>query len=334
MIDYDLKLGYNDVMITPRKSDIQSRSDVSLIRSFEFENGSRWEGVPIVAANMSTVGTFAMAEELAKHKMLTCIHKHYSLPDWNKWLADVNDDYNILDYIAVSSGITQADLDKLDTILALAGISFICLDVANGYISSFTKAISEVRKKYPNKIIIAGNVVTYEGANNLIDAGANIVKIGIGPGSVCTTRRMTGVGYPQISAIDECEKATIVGKNYVMADGGCTTPGDIAKAFVAGADFVMLGGMLAAHDECGTTEFYGMSSQTALEKFGGLNNYRVSEGKTVILTSRGSVANTITDILGGLRSTGTYINCNKIETFRSANLIRVNEQTNNIFGVS
>lgn len=334
MIDNDLKLGYNDVMISPRKSNILSRNDVSLIRKFEFENGAEWEGVPIVAANMSTIGTFAMAEELAKHFMLTCVHKHYALYDWNKWLADIEYNPAILNYVAVSAGITQNDMDKLDSILALADIKFICLDVANGYISSFVNMISEVRKKYPKKIIIAGNVVTFEGTFSLIDAGANIIKIGIGPGSVCTTRRMTGVGYPQISAIDECEKATVVGKNYIMADGGCTTSGDIAKAFVAGADFVMLGGMLAAHDECGTTEFYGMSSQTALQKFGGLNNYRVSEGKTVTLEPRGSVNQTIANIHGGLRSTGTYINCDRIANFGSARLIRVAEQTNNVFGES
>lgn len=333
MLDLDyVKLGFKDVMIVPRPSEIKSRSEVDLIRKFTFENGVEWQGVPIVASNMTTIGTFEMAEALAKYKMLTCVHKHYPIYAWNHWTNSIDSNKDIINHVAVTSGISENDLDRLDTIMAIADFPFICLDVANGYMTRFIDVIAKVRERYPNKILIAGNVVEYRGAHLLAQAGVDIIKIGIGSGSVCTTRRMTGVGYPQISAIDECEKITIVGNRYIMSDGGCVVPGDLAKAFVAGADFVMLGGMLAAHNENETTEFYGMSSIKALKEYGEKKDYRVAEGKLVNLSPRGSVSKTLDEILGGLRSTGSYINCKTLDNFSQAKLIHVTEQTNDVFG--
>ena len=330
-LDY-VKLGFKDVLIVPRPSNIKSRSEVSVLRKFTFDNGFVWEGVPIVASNMTTVGTFEMAEALAKFKMLTCIHKHYPIFAWNQWINSIDSNKDIINHVAVTSGINENDLDRLDTIMAIADFPFICLDVANGYMTRFIDIIKKIREKYSRKIIIAGNVVEFQGAYKLSEAGVDIIKIGIGSGSVCTTRKMTGIGYPQISAIDECGKVTLTGNRYIMSDGGCVVPGDISKAYVAGADFVMLGGMLAAHDECNTTEFYGMSSEKAIQDFSGKSDYRVPEGKLVNLSARGPVSKTLNDILGGIRSTGSYIGCDTIERYSDAYLIHVAEQTNDVYG--
>jgi GMP reductase len=216
--------------------------------------------------------------------------------------------------------------------MAIADFPFICLDVANGYMTKFIDTIKRVREKYFQKIIIAGNVAEYRGAYKLSEVGVDIIKVGIGSGSVCTTRKITGVGYPQISAIDECEKIALVGNRYIMSDGGCVVPGDISKAYVAGADFVMLGGMLAAHDECQTTEFYGMSSERALDAFSEKSNYRAAEGKIVNLKSRGPVTKTLDEIMGGIRSAGAYIGCDTLDRFSNASLIHVAEQTNDVYG--
>jgi GMP reductase len=196
----------------------------------------------------------------------------------------------------------------------------------------------------------------------LILSGADIVKVGIGPGSVCTTRIKTGVGYPQLSAVMECADAAHGLGGLVMADGGCTCPGDVAKAFAAGADFVMLGGMLAGHDQGGGqvitkvfqtnelevtmdgeqfkrefkqfVQFYGMSSKAANEKhFGGLKDYRAAEGKEVLITYKGNVSGTVQDILGGLRSACTYVGASQLKHLsKCATFVRVNRQVNNIFG--
>jgi GMP reductase len=342
-IESDLKLGFKDVMIRPKRSTLNSRSQVNLEREFKFLHSSFvWKGIPIIAANMDTVGTFEMAKALADKHLLTAIHKHYSINQWDKFLKDIPE--KILNYIAVSTGTGKSDSDKLAKILALNyQLKFICIDVANGYSEHFVRFLKQARQSYPDKVIIAGNVVTGEMVEELLLAGADIVKVGIGPGSVCTTRVKTGVGYPQLSAIIECADAAHGLGGQIISDGGCKTPGDIAKAFGAGADFVMLGGMLAGHNESGGKivdrngekykEFYGMSSTTAMGKHvGGIAEYRASEGKTVEVPFRGDVENTLQDILGGLRSTCTYVGARRLkELTKRTTFIRVVEQENRIY---
>ena len=342
-IETDLKLGFKDVMIRPKRSTLKSRSEVSLERNFKFLNSTTlWTGIPIMAANMDTVGTFEMAVVLAKEKLFTAIHKHYSLQEWNDFLKDVTSDF--YNYIAVSTGTGKEDAVKIAEIIkANPSLKFICIDVANGYSEHFVQFLKQTRKQYPDKIIIAGNVVTGEMTEELLLAGADIVKVGIGPGSVCTTRVKTGVGYPQLSAIIECADAAHGLGGHIISDGGCSTPGDVAKAFGAGSDFVMLGGMLAGHTESGGElievngekfkQFYGMSSTTAMEKHvGGVAEYRASEGKTVQVPFKGKVINTILDILGGLRSTCTYVGASRLkELTKRTTFIRVSEQENQIF---
>ena len=345
-IEVDLKLGFKDVLIRPKRSTLSSRAQVTLERTFKFRHtGRTWAGIPIMAANMDTVGTFAMAATLARQGLFTTVHKHYSVEEWGAFVAARRtEDPDLLTYVAVSTGILDSDLAKLDRILERhPELSFICMDVANGYSEHFVEQIGKVRARYPDKIIIAGNVVTGEMVEQLLLSGADIVKVGIGPGSVCTTRVKTGVGYPQLSAIIECADAAHGLSGQIISDGGCTCPGDVAKAFGAGADFVMLGGMLAGHDEGGGeileqdgecwVRFYGMSSKTAMEKYsGGVAEYRASEGKTVSVPYRGPVAETIKDILGGLRSACTYVGASQLkELTKRTTFVRVSEQHNPVF---
>ncbi|EKD32372.1 MAG: hypothetical protein ACD_77C00110G0004, partial [uncultured bacterium] len=317
-IEYDIKLGFKDVMFRPKRSTLKSRSQVKLERTFKLlHSKTDWTGIPVMAANMDTVGTFEMALALQKHKMFTAIHKHYTVQEWSDFLAGATKE--IENYIAVSTGTSTTDYEKLCQILnSNPLLRFICIDVANGYSEHFVSFVKQIRKKFTEKVIIAGNVVTGEMVEELLLAGADIIKVGIGPGSVCTTRIKTGVGYPQLSAIIECADAAHGLGGQIISDGGCSTPGDVAKAFGAGADFVMLGGMLAGHDESGGELiekngkkhklFYGMSSSTAMEKHsGGVAEYRASEGKTVVVPYRGEVEDTVLDILGGVRSTCTYV---------------------------
>ncbi|PLX98048.1 MAG: GMP reductase [Desulfuromonas sp.] len=342
-VESDLKIGFKDVLIRPKRSTLKSRALVELNRTYTFLHSKReWTGVPVIAANMDTVGTFEAAAVLAAHDMVCAIHKHYSLEQWTDFLDGRND--SIYERIMVSTGVSDADFDKLGQIIgAFPQLNFICIDVANGYAESFVEFVVRVRKTYPDKTIVAGNVVTGEMVEELLLSGADIVKVGIGPGSVCTTRVKTGVGYPQLSAVIECADAAHGLGGRIISDGGCSCAGDIAKAFGGGADFVMLGGMLAGHDESGGEIverddkqyrlYYGMSSSTAMEKHaGGVAEYRASEGKTVEVPYRGPLEPTVLDILGGLRSTCTYVGAAALkELTKRTTFIRVMEQENREF---
>lgn len=362
-IEDSVKLDYSDVLIRPKRSTLISRRDVTLEREFTFRHSDVvYKGIPIMAANMDATGTFEMARALLKFNMFTCIHKHYEMDGWKEGLIlDTGPDPSIKN-IAVSTGISTPDFIKTSEVLAaFDDIQYICVDVANGYTEHFVHFIRKIRKAFPTKVIIAGNVVTADMTEALILAGADVVKVGIGPGSVCTTRKKTGVGYPQLSAVIECADAAHGLKGLIVADGGCTCPGDVAKAFGAGADFVMLGGMLAGHDEGGGevvagtgrnisgsaalgksfgeelfVEFYGMSSATAQTKHGdGLTGYSASEGKRVLIPYKGAVKTTVKDVLGGVRSACTYTGSPSLkELSKRTTFVRVRNQLNNVYGTS
>lgn len=340
-IEYDVKLDFKDVLIRPKRSVLTSRAEVSLLREFRFKHaGTTWEGIPIIAANMDHTGTFDMAKALSEHRLLTALDKFIAPDAWENFASSHK---NVLPHCFVSIGVTDKDLDKLKEVAEQTPIGMICLDVANGYTERFVDSLKRIRDTFPDKVLMAGNVVTGEMVEELILSGADIVKIGIGPGSVCTTREKTGVGYPQLSAIIECADAGHGLGGYVCADGGCASPGDVAKAFAAGADFVMLGGMLSGHDEClgevieenskKFKRFYGMSSSEAMEKyFGSVAEYRASEGRSVNVPYRGPVNNTILDILGGIRSTCTYVGAHRLkELSKRTTFIRVSQQLNEVF---
>ena len=340
-IERDLKLTFDDVLIRPKRSTLISRSDVNLVREFTFRHTEEtWDGVPIVAANMDTTGLFSIAEILQGHKMLTCTQKFYSTKEFSDaWENGVNSEF-----VAVTCGSTDESFELLKRKMATnKGLKMICIDVANGYREVFLNFVKKVRGEFPEKIIIAGNVATREMTEALILAGADIVKIGIGPGSVCTTRKVAGVGYPQLSAISECADAAHGLNGHVMSDGGCSSPGDVAKAFAAGADFVMLGGMLAGHDESGGEliedsggsykSFYGMSSAKAMEThYGEIADHRAPEGKEVRVPYRGPLEITVQSILGGLRSACSYVGARRIKDLpKCTTFIRVSMTTNEVF---
>ena len=342
-IENDIKLDFKDVLIRPKRSTLSSRSQVSLERTYKFKNsGVSWTGVPIMVSNMDTTGTFEMAKTLMKHKFVTCIHKYYSKQEWSTFYESLNDEQH--NYYAITIGISDLEVQKLIGIIyKCPKIKFICVDVANGYSEKFVEAISNIRKSFPDKVIVAGNVVTGEMVEELILAGADIVKVGIGPGSVCLTRKKTGVGYPQLSATIECADSAHGLGGHIITDGGCVCAGDVAKAFGGGADFVMMGGMFAGYDQSGGQLveengkkfklFYGMSSDTAMIKYKGeVAKYRSSEGKTVKVPYRGDVNEMVLDMLGGIRSTCTYVGAARLkELSKRTTFVRVTQQLNNIF---
>lgn len=336
-IENDVKLDFSDVLIRPKRSTLTSRKEVELERtlsSFPHAEGT-WTGVPLIAANMDGVGTLSMMRAFTPFKMLVALHKHYP----EETYADIEEDYAF-----VTIGIKERDEERIRRIIEKKTPRLICVDVANGYTERFVSFIEKVRALAPKSILMAGNVVTGDMTEQLILSGADIVKVGIGPGSACTTRAKTGVGYPQLSAIIECADAAHGLGGYVCADGGCTNPGDIAKAFGAGADFVMMGGIFAAHaesemdiieqDGAEYIEYYGSSSRRAMEKHaGGVANYRAAEGKEVLLPFRGPVVDTVEEILGGLRSACTYVGARRLKELpKRTTFIRVRNQLNNVFG--
>ena len=343
-IERDVKLDYSDVLFRPKRSTMGSRSEVDLNRTYTFRNSQQtYTGVPIMSANMDGVGTFAMAEALAGQGLFTCLAKSYSPGEVHSWLNNHDNKRELINNFAVSTGITDADSDRVEETLKLSrSIKYVCIDVANGYSEKFIDYVARFRDRFPQITIIAGNVVTPDVTEELILRGADIIKVGIGPGSVCTTRIKTGVGYPQLSAVIECADAAHGLGGHIIADGGCTCPGDVAKAFGAGADFVMLGGMLAGCDEGGgevntkdrTVTFYGMSSTAAQEKHGGRKNYRASEGRVVKVPYRGAVEPVVQDILGGVRSTCTYVGAKSLkELSKRTTFIQVNngKQFNSVY---
>jgi GMP reductase len=376
-IDPEIRLDYKDVLIRPKRSTLQSRRQVKLERKFEFRNyipdpmsiefiKSRpsYEGIPIMAANMDGVGTMHMADKLTEQKIFTCLVKTYSAEQLSKFFNSDYPDSRRRENVAMSIGTSDADFLKLVEVQAQVGsnLKYVCMDIANGYSDHFAARVRKVRDQFPRLVIIAGNVVTGEMTEELILSGADIIKVGIGPGSVCTTRIQTGVGYPQLSAVIECADAAHGLGGHIIADGGCTCPGDVAKAFAGGADFVMLGGMLAGHDEGGGevitkiyetdeviktddnfyetvykekqfVQFYGMSSDAANTKhFGGLKDYRSSEGREVLVPYRGNVEATIQDLLGGIRSTCTYAGAMKLKQLsKCTTFIRCTQQFNAIY---
>ena len=378
-LEEDVKLDYKDVLIRPKRSTLGSRKEVDLERKYTFRNFQPYDlqdiidnyhycGIPIMAANMDGVGTFEMADKLAEGGLFTCLKKTYTVDELVEYFD--TDMYERTNHVAMSMGINGTDWNKFKDVYDRAdgNLKYVCIDVANGYSNRFRDFVSEMRKTYPNIVIIAGNVVTGEMTEELILAGADIVKVGIGPGSVCTTRIQTGVGYPQLSAVIECADAAHGLGGHIIADGGCSTPGDVAKAFAAGADFVMLGSMLAGTDQGGGeiitkryitnelkpirkmsgtaydeddrvveekhfVQFYGMSSETANDKhFGGLKEYRSSEGRTVLVPYKGDVAQVVQDILGGVRSTCTYVGAQRLKHLsKCTTFVRCTQTHNSVY---
>jgi GMP reductase len=358
IIENEVKLDFKDVLFKPMRSTLRSRSEVQLERTFSFKRSSQtWTGVPIMSANMDTVSTFEMAEALMGYKMLAVVHKHYSVKDWKEFISK-NDEEMAAEYVVPSIGTSDDDLEKFRKIYELNNFKFLCIDVANGYGEYFPEFIRKVREEFSDVVIIAGNVASGDMTQELILSGADIIKVGLGPGSGCTTRKQTGVGIPQLSAIIDCANVAHGLDGHIIGDGGITMPGDASKAFGGGADFIMIGGLFAGHDENTNNvitefvkngyewvqgspspkykevqfaEFYGMSSKKANDKYaGGLKKYRSAEGRETRVPYRGSMHDTIQDLLGGISSTMTYIGARRIKDIpKCTTFVRVTQQINN-----
>jgi GMP reductase len=345
-IEQELKLDFSDVLLRPKRSTLTSRKEVTLDREFRFYHSPKvWQGVPLMTANMASSGTFEIAKALKDYKIITTFHKYYSVEDYQEFFSDFSNP----DFLAYTLGIRDTDYDQLLAMKEanlLTQFSFICIDIPNGYLERFSNFISKVRKICPDHILIAGNVVSKEMTEEIILAGADIVKVGIGSGSACTTRRMTGVGMPQLSAVIECADAAHGLSNksgscgLIISDGGAVVPGDIAKAFCGGADFLMSGQFFSGYEESGGKtiekngkkykEYYGSSSNMALEtNYGKKESHRASEGRYALIPHKGSIHDALQDIFGSLRSTATYIGARKLKEFsKRATFIRVNNQLN------
>lgn len=344
-IEEDIKLDYSDVLLKPKRSTLTSRKEVDLTRAMTFYHSpKKWRGIPIMTSNMATCGTFELAKILSEYKMITIFHKYYSVDDYVEFFKNFDNP----DFIGYSLGIREQDLKQLKGMKKkglLEKFSFICLDVPNGYLQVFIEKVREVRELCPEHILIAGNVISNEMTEELILNGADIVKVGIGPGSACTTRRMTGVGYPQLSAVIECADAAhglsnSQGYGKIIADGGQVYPSCVAKAFCAGADFNMYGSMFSGFEESeGETielegvlykEYFGSSSNKAMKDFyGKKDSHRASEGRYTLIPHKGSIYDYLQDLLGSLRSTGTYIGASALREFhKRTTFVRVNRQLN------
>ena len=342
IIEDDVKLDYSDVLIRPKRSTLTSRFEVDMNKTYTFYHSKKeWTGVPIISSNMDTTGTFDMHKVLSQEGMITCIARHNNIKGL-LWKEASNKSK-----LCVMSGISESEIIEINAVAnTYPEIAFVGLDVANGYTKNFVDAVKRLREYLPDATVIAGNVATADMVAELILAGVDIVKVGVGPGSVCTTRIKTGIGYPQLSSVIECADAAHGIGGHIIADGGCNSAGDIVKAFAAGADFVMIGGMLSGHDECdGELEFeddnpepvgmkfYGMASSTAMNRHGHPNReYRGEEGKTVTVPYRGPVKNTVMDILSGVRSACTYIGAERLKDLpKCATFVKVNNTHNKIY---
>lgn len=328
---------YNNVLILPKKSNLSSRKEVNLERTFYFKHSNEnWSGIPIIASNMDTIGTYNVYKVLSKYKILTALHKFYSLDELLKMKLNK-------EYFMISTGISDNDYKRLENILENLDVKFICIDIANGYMNCLDDFIKIIREKYPNKILVVGNIVDGIRAKELYNLGVDIVKVGIGGGSCCLTRSKTGIGRPQLSAIMDCSKSIHEIGGYIIGDGGITCPGDVVKGFAGGADFIMIGGRFGGHNENPGEIIvengqqykiiYGMSSSKAMEKhYGKMENYRTSEGRYVKVKYKGCLEETLLDYLGGLRSACTYLNIQNIETIsNNIKFVKVSQQLNTIY---
>ena len=362
-ISQDVKLDFEDVLIVPQRSSLNSRSEVDIVREFSFPHAKRTiSGLGVIAANMDTTGTFAMAKELSKKNMFTALHKFYTV---DRLIEFFNENSIIWDKVWYTVGVQDNDFNKLKLVQKEFGDGFpylINIDTPNGYMESFLDVVKKYRQEFPESVIMAGTVVTPNITEEIINAGADVARVGIGGGSVCLTRVQAAIGYPQLSAISECSFAAHGNPGgHVCGDGGVKCVGDICRALSAGADWVMSGSLFAGFDECeGDWEyeenycgsmpllkdiltqnkvkkylkFYGMSSREAQEKhYGGTREWRASEGKCTKVPYKGGVAELLREIEGGIRSCCTYIGAKRVKDMsKCAQFIRVNRTHNDFYG--
>lgn len=327
MLSNSKGLTFDDVLLVPGYNGIRSRQNVTT----EARVCGRTFGIPLISSNMDTITEVEMARFMSAQGGMAILHRFMTIEQNVKMFSGLNEKEKAS--TAISIGVGPDGIERAEALVA-CGAQSICVDVAHGHSKEVNRTIRTLREKWSDGLmVIAGNVATYAGADYLAAAGADLIKVGIGSGSVCTTRIKTGFGVPQLSALQDCRKVD----RALISDGGVRFPSDAVKALAAGADFVMLGGMLSGTDETpgkptlgkdGKTQvkkFRGMASREAQEDFmGGMQEWKTAEGIAVEVPCRGPAKNVIQDLLGGIRSGMTYCGASTIKDLqRKAQFIEI-----------
>ena len=333
MLD-DIKLDFDDVLIKPRKSIVPlTRKSVNIEIPWLDKTAH-----PVVIANMPSTGTYEIAKHMTPMKVFTFIHKEYKVHEHRENLSMLED----RSYIAITSGVRDKDVMRtIEIISGFEDIGMINVDIANVYanVSGMIKAIKTFKEHFPNILLCAGNICDKDLMQTLVDAGADYIKVGVGSGAACITRTEVGVGIPQWSAVRECYEESQKTGCRIISDGGCVTAGDVCKAIAAGADMVMIAGMVSSCYECSNmveidgqqyVNLYGLGStkqyniHTISEQ-----EYRPNEGRDLMIPAKGHIKDIINQILGGLRSVCTYVGVSHITQLSShAEFIVVNNTHN------
>jgi IMP dehydrogenase len=307
-------LTFDDVLIVPSRSDVRSRKSPQL--DTEIAKGVK-RSIPLIAANMDTITESAMAIAMDKLGGFGILHRFMSVEDQVGEVEKVK--AAGVKLIGASIGVNAEWKDRTAALIR-AGVNLLTIDIAHGHSVSMLDTLKFLKDTYPGIKVIAGNIATPEGAMDLIEAGADSIKVGIGPGSMCTTRIITGCGVPQLTAIALCAEVAIEKGIPLIADGGLRTSGDIVKALAAGASCVMLGSMLAGTIETpgeikkGMKSYRGMASKAAQVSWRGeLPEGMAPEGESTSVAVKGHVSDVINEICGGIRSGMSYLNALELQ---------------------
>ena len=323
-------LTFDDVLISPNYSGLASRK----LSDIRFNYKDLYLDTPIISAPMDTISGVEMCIKMAQLGGLGILHRFWSIEDNVKAYVQIH--HNLFDFgrfcnVGVAVGSSEREWERV-TQLYQHGARIFCVDVAHGHSKTCGDMVKNIKELNTNNFVIAGSVATGAGADYLVGCGADLIRVGIGGGSVCLTRQKTGIGVPQLGAIMECARAS---KKPIIADGGIRTAGDACKAIAAGASLVMLGGMLAGTDETpgqevGDTKiFRGMASKEVNEEYyGEMPLWKTAEGVQTHVKKRGPVSSVINDIVGGLKSSLSYVGVNNIEDYQKrATFIKVSSNT-------
>ncbi|MEK6555586.1 MAG: IMP dehydrogenase [Bdellovibrionota bacterium] len=310
-------LTYDDVLCFPQKSDVRSRRDPDLTTRLTKNINIK---LPFISANMDTVTEHEMAIAMDQQGGVGILHRFMSISDQVSQVEKIKESGARV--IIASIGVNQDFKDRAKALVD-SGVNVITIDIAHGHSVSMLETLKWLKDTYPQVEVIAGNIASPQAARDLIEAGADAIKVGIGPGSMCTTRIITGCGVPQLTAVALCAEVTTEMGIPLIADGGIKTSGDVVKALAAGADTVMFGSILSGTLEPpgpnrhGKKEYRGMASKAAQVSWrGGVPEGMAPEGEMTLVPIKGRVSDVVAEMAGGLRSGMSYINATSVVEIR------------------
>ncbi len=359
---------FNDVLIKPKRSELTSRKDVNLVREFKgrWNKKIKFSTIPLILSNMDSITSTEMCRKMLENNCMVAHNKFITYEEWEELLEENLFKTSLKECrLAYTIGIRKNENGKyveLEQFRKLKNkypdiFKHLIVDVPNGYTETFADFVEMVRKEFKDLFITAGNVCDAPTCQELLNAGCDVIKGGIGSGNCCQTRTKAGVGRPQLSTNIECGDICHQMGGYYISDGGCSIPADVCKALVGNSDIVMLGSYFAGATECegevvtkfiqpdfnydGTPiikevkykRFWGMSSKHAMEKhYGKMEKYRASEGREILAPCKGSVQDIINDLLGSIRSMMTYIGAKEIkDVSKRGTFYLVHNQVSNMF---